>query len=118
MAESDLSQKVLLLVEGIYYYFAQHFGSVNRRQHRNRGRQGKINNIKREQKNEMRKKYRAARRSNQPKVTIIQLAIVLTITWLESTALHAIELVDCITTPVPASALWHSHLQTMYTVAS
>ena len=77
VAETDLSQKALLLVEGIYGYFAQHFGIVNHRQHRSRRRQGKFNramNKMREEKNEMRRKYRAALRSNQPKETVIQLA--------------------------------------------
>ena len=79
LAEADLSQKAILLVERINDYFTHHFGAFNHRQHRTRCRQGKFNramNKVRGHKNEMRRKYRAALRCSQPSAmeTIIQLA--------------------------------------------
>ena len=77
VATNDLSQKAILLVEKTYDYFAQRFGTINRSQHRSRRRLGRFTRAMtrvRDQKNEVRKKYRAALRSNQPKETIVQLA--------------------------------------------
>ena len=85
-ANFDLSQKAVLLVEKTYDYFAQRFGTINCRLHRFRRRQRRFNRAMaqlRDQKNEVRRKYRAALRDNQPKETIVNW-LVLTIAWLGS----------------------------------
>ena len=76
LAECDLSRKAILFSDSIYTYFASEFGTVSHGYRRRRKRQKLQNDMEkmRQQKNQMRREYRAAIRTNQPKEVIARLA--------------------------------------------